>query len=120
MQETQRLEFDPGWGRFPGGNDNPHQYSSLENLRDREAWRATAHGVAKSQVRLKRLSMQLTLRCFEAFSYHNTQSLPPSDFLTNWYLFSAPAPPTFPGFFCASNHQSLMLTSQRCPLLCVE
>ena len=39
----------PGWGRSPGvGNGNPLQYSCLENPRDREAWQATVHGVAKS------------------------------------------------------------------------
>ena len=39
----------PGLGRFPGGgNGNPLQYSCLENLMDRGAWWATAHGFAKS------------------------------------------------------------------------
>ena len=34
-----------GSGRYPGGgNSNPLQYSSLENLMDRGAWRATVHG----------------------------------------------------------------------------
>ena len=37
----------------PGeGNNNPLQYSCLENSMDREAWQATAHGVAKSQTQL--------------------------------------------------------------------
>ena len=31
------------------GNDNPFQYSCVENSMDRGAWRATVHGVAKSQ-----------------------------------------------------------------------
>ena len=32
----------PGWGRSPGdGNDNPLQYSCLDNPMDRGAWRAT-------------------------------------------------------------------------------
>ena len=31
------------------GNGNPLQYSCLENSVDRGAWRATVHGVAKSQ-----------------------------------------------------------------------
>ena len=31
------------------GNDFPLQYSCLEDSMDRRAWRATAHGVAKSQ-----------------------------------------------------------------------
>ena len=40
----------PGLGRPPGeGNGNPLQYSCLENPMDRAAWRATVHGVAKSQ-----------------------------------------------------------------------
>ena len=35
----------PGSGRSPGGgHGNPLQYSSLENLMDREAWWATVHG----------------------------------------------------------------------------
>ena len=38
-----------GSGRFPGGgNDNPLQYSCLENPLDRELWKATAHGVTKN------------------------------------------------------------------------
>ena len=37
------------------GNDNPPVFL-LENPMDRGAWRATVHGVTKSQTRLKRLS----------------------------------------------------------------
>ena len=38
----------PGSGRSPGeGNGNILQYSCLGNPMDREAWRATVHGVAK-------------------------------------------------------------------------
>ena len=41
----------PGLERSPGeGNGNPFQYSCLENPTDREAWQATVHGVAKSQI----------------------------------------------------------------------
>ena len=37
-----------GLGRFPGeGNDNPLQYSCLQNSMDRGTWQATVHGVAK-------------------------------------------------------------------------
>ena len=44
------LSLIPGLGRSPGeGNGNPLQYSCLENPKDRGVWRATAHGVAKSQ-----------------------------------------------------------------------
>ena len=43
----------PGLGRSPGeGKGNPLQYSCLENPRDRGAWQATVHGVAKSRTRL--------------------------------------------------------------------
>ena len=43
----------PGLERSPGGgNDNPLQYSFLENSMDRGAWWATVHGVAKSQTQL--------------------------------------------------------------------
>ena len=43
-------------GLIPGsrflrvGNDNPLQYSCLENSMDRGAWRAIVLGVAKSQI----------------------------------------------------------------------
>ena len=40
-----------GLGRSPGeGNSNPLQDSCLGNPMDREAWWATVHGVAKSQI----------------------------------------------------------------------
>ena len=48
---------NPGPRRSPGGgNGNPLQYSCLENLMDRGAWRATVHRVAKSRMRLKQLN----------------------------------------------------------------
>ena len=43
----------PGLGRSPGeGNGNPLQYSCLENLMDRGAWRVIVHGVTESQTQL--------------------------------------------------------------------
>ena len=49
-----------GSGRSPGeGHGNPLQYSCLENLMDRGAWRATVRRVAKSRTRLKRLNTAL-------------------------------------------------------------
>ena len=43
----------PGSGISPAeGNGYPLQYSCLENPMDRGAWRATVHGVAKSQTGL--------------------------------------------------------------------
>ena len=48
---------DVGWisgpGRSPGeGNNNPLQYSCLENPMARGAWRTTVHKVTKSQTQL--------------------------------------------------------------------
>ena len=49
----------PGSGRSPReGHGNPLQYSCLENPKDRGAWWATVHIVAKTQTRLKQLSTQ--------------------------------------------------------------
>ena len=46
----------PGLGRSPGGGlGNLLQYSCLENPKDRGAWKAAVHGVARSQTRLKQL-----------------------------------------------------------------
>ena len=47
------LGLIPGLGRSPGeGNDYPLWYSCLKNSMDRGAWRATAHGTAKSRTEL--------------------------------------------------------------------
>ena len=44
----------PGSGRSPGrGNGYPFQYSCLKNSMDRGIWQATAHGITKSQTRLR-------------------------------------------------------------------
>ena len=57
------LGLIPGLGISPGeGNGNPLQYSRLENSMDRGGWRATVQSVAKSQTRLKQLSMHATNR----------------------------------------------------------
>ena len=43
----------PGLGRSPGEeNIYPCQYSCLKNSKDRRAWRATVHEVAKSWTQL--------------------------------------------------------------------
>ena len=43
----------PGFGTSPGeGNVHPLQYSCLENSMDRGAWKATIHGITKSQTQL--------------------------------------------------------------------
>ena len=43
------LDFSVGKETFGEGNDNPLQYSCLENPTDRGAWRATVYKVAKSR-----------------------------------------------------------------------
>ena len=49
-RDTREEVLIPGSGRSPGrGSGNPLQYSCLENSKDREAWRATVLGTAKSQ-----------------------------------------------------------------------
>ena len=52
--QYRRHEFNPWVGkRSPGErNGNPLQYSCLWNPMDRGDWRATVHGITKSQTRL--------------------------------------------------------------------
>ena len=48
--DAEDVGLIPGSGRAPGvGNTSWLQYSYLENSMDRRAWRATVHGVPKSQ-----------------------------------------------------------------------
>ena len=52
--DTGDVGLIPGLGRSLGeGNDNPLQYSCLENPMDRGAWWATVHRVAKSWTQLR-------------------------------------------------------------------
>ena len=54
----------PGSGRAPGvGNGNPLQYSCLGNPKDREAWWATVHRVAKSWHNLSDLACTVQIFC---------------------------------------------------------
>ena len=60
----------PGSGRSPGGgHGNPLQYACLENPMDRGAWQATVHEIAKSQTRLKQLSMYVALYYLDLSSF---------------------------------------------------
>ena len=64
----------PGSGRFPGGgHDNSLQYSCLENLMDRGAWRAMVHGVAESDMTEATLAPTELLTVFN--NYIETHSL---------------------------------------------
>ena len=48
---AEHLGWIPGLGRSPGeGNGCPLQYFCLENSVDREAWKATVHGVTKGWI----------------------------------------------------------------------
>ena len=48
---VQESRFDFWVGKIPGEeNGNPLQYSCLGNPMDRGAWRATAHGLAESDM----------------------------------------------------------------------
>ena len=66
-------------GRSPGGgHGNPLRYSGLENLADRGAWRATFHGVTKSQPQLSDLAQMHAHtappgRCIHTNKYIHTQ-----------------------------------------------
>ena len=52
-RRPKSLGLDPVSGGSPGeGNGNPLQYSCLRNPVDREAWKATVHGIAKNPTRL--------------------------------------------------------------------
>ena len=53
----------PESGRSPGGgNGNPLQYSWLEDPMDSGAWRATVHGVTKSQTQLSTITVNRFLK----------------------------------------------------------
>ena len=53
----------PGSGRSPGeGNDNPLQYSCLENPMDGGAWWAVVHGIPKSWTRLSDFTFTFLLQ----------------------------------------------------------
>ena len=55
------LGLIPGLGKSPGeGNSNPLQDSCLDNIKDRGAWRAIVHGVAKSQTHTYTIILQQT------------------------------------------------------------
>ena len=66
--DTGDLGSVPGWERSPGGgNDNPLQYSYMDNLMDRGAWRTIVHGVAKSQTE----SILHTYACVYTYIHKN-------------------------------------------------
>ena len=90
----------PRSGRCPGGgHGNPLRYSCLENPVDRGTSQATVHTVAKSQTRLKQLSMHVkdnlsTLSLWSKptlfpMSYKNYFALPFKKMQTQWIIKSS-------------------------------
>ena len=61
---TERLHFHFSLSCTGEGNDNPLQYSCLENPRDRGAWWAAIYGVTRSWTRLKRLSSSISINTY--------------------------------------------------------
>ena len=51
--------------RFGGGNGTPLQYSCLENPMDGGAWKASVHGVAKSQTQLSNFTFTFHFHVLE-------------------------------------------------------
>ena len=65
----------PGSGRSPGeGNDNPLQYSCLENPMDGGAWQAAVHGISKSWTQLSNFTFFLSFTCsFRPVTFRTTK-----------------------------------------------
>ena len=81
----------PGSGRSPGeGNGNPLQYSCLENPMDRGAWRATAHGLTKSQIWLSDQHTNslfqdpFSSELFSMFSFRNIAEESVAEMVKEW------------------------------------
>ena len=62
---TERLQFHFSLSFIGEGNGNPLQCSCLENPRDRGAWWAAVHGVAKSWTRLSEFSFTFHFHALE-------------------------------------------------------
>ena len=62
---TERLHFHFSLRCIGEGNGNLLQYSCLENPKDRGAWQAAVHGVAKSQTRLKDFAFNFHFHALE-------------------------------------------------------
>ena len=66
--DTGDMGLIHGLGRSPGeGNDNPLQFSCLENLMDSGVWQATVHRVTESDV------SEATKRTYTHTNIYNTQ-----------------------------------------------
>ena len=127
MQETIDSRSFPGSGRsHAGGNDNPLQYSCLENSMDREAWQATVPGVTESWTWLNALVIANTL--FQGHKrrlYTWTSPDGPHQNQIDYIVFSQrwrssiQSAKTRPGADCGSDHE-LLIAKYRLKLKKVE
>ena len=74
-----------GLGRPREGNGYSLQYSCLENLMEREAWRTTVHGVTKTQRQLKQLSTAQSMQSYMSItefqlSYNSLTGMKPKTY----------------------------------------
>ena len=70
------LGLIPGSGRSPGeGNDNPLQYSWLENSTDKGAWQAIVCGVAIAIMLHDGIGIEISWLSWRSFLLHNSISV---------------------------------------------
>ena len=65
MDTTEQLHSHFSLSCIGEGNDNPLQYSCLENPMDRGAWWAAVHGVAKSWTQLSNFTFTFHFHALE-------------------------------------------------------
>ena len=83
----------PGLGRSPGKrNGNQLQYSWLENPMDREAWRATVHGVTKESDTTEPLNNNLIMYHSSLISLSKTESLSSPEIFKLFWITAISSP----------------------------
>ena len=104
--DTGRFRFNPWLGRSPGGgNDNPLQYSCLENPMDRRAWWAIVYGVARSQTQLNNWACPLKNQ--HSYYPEGTQDLPGvSEAVSQWQGCKFVYINNMSSFFCFIHHNA--------------
>ena len=102
----------PGSGRSLGeGNGYPLQYTCLENLMDRGAWWATAHGGLKESDTIEQLSMHTRIAALQCCWFL------PCNNMNQLYVYIYPLslePPSHPH---PPSHPFLLLSCSRLPCL---
>ena len=75
VRDARASGLIPVSGRSPeGGHGSSLQYSCLENPKDRVAWQAIVHTVAKSQTQLNQLNIQARMVLQATWIIHNPKS----------------------------------------------